>query len=100
MVFVEEQSYTGTGTVTAPQMVHVNHGLGEIFTALRDAGLTVTALEEHREVPWNPRGDAMVPSPDFEGELTREGPRPNATDLHPAGLSGLPYVDVVRRVFL
>lgn len=69
VVFVEEQSYTGTGTVAAPQTVAFNHGLGEIFTALRDAGLTVTALEEHREVPWNPLGDAMVPSPDFEGEF-------------------------------
>ena len=69
VVFVEEQSYTGTGTVAAPQMVHFNRGLGEIFTALRDAGLTVTALEEHREVPWNHLGDAMVPSPDFEGEF-------------------------------
>ena len=46
-----------------------NHGLGEIFTALRDVGLTVTSFEEHREVPWNPLGDAMVPSPDFPGEF-------------------------------
>ncbi|HEX7427639.1 MAG TPA: SAM-dependent methyltransferase, partial [Mycobacterium sp.] len=61
------EANTGTGTVAAPQMMHFNHGLGEIFTALRDAGLVVTALEEHREVPWNHLGDAMVPSPDFEG---------------------------------
>ena len=40
-----------------------------IFTALTDAGLTVTTLEEHREVPWNPLGEAMIPSPDFDGEF-------------------------------
>jgi SAM-dependent methyltransferase len=29
-----------------------NHGLGEIFTALVDAGLDVTGLVEHDSVPW------------------------------------------------
>jgi SAM-dependent methyltransferase len=67
-VFVENDSYAGTGTVAAPESVSFNHGLGEIFTALTEAGLRVTALEEHREVPWNPLGDAMIPSPDFEEE--------------------------------
>lgn len=69
LVFVEESSYAGTGTLAAPESVSFNHGLGEIFTALIDVGLTVTSLEEHREVPWNPLGDAMVPSPDFMGEF-------------------------------
>jgi SAM-dependent methyltransferase len=68
-VFVEEDSYAGSGAVTVPESVSFNHGLGEIFTALTEAGLTVTALEEHREVPWNPLGDAMIPSPDFEEEF-------------------------------
>jgi SAM-dependent methyltransferase len=67
-VFVEDDSYAGSGTVAAPESVSFNHGLGEIFTALTEAGLRVTALEEHREVPWNPLGDAMIPSPDFENE--------------------------------
>lgn len=31
-----------------------NHGLGEIITALLDHGLTLTAFEEHRSVPWEP----------------------------------------------
>jgi SAM-dependent methyltransferase len=66
--FVEEETYAGTGTLSAPETVIFNHGLGEIFTALTDAGLVVTALEEHREVPWNPLDDAMIPSPDFEEE--------------------------------
>ena len=67
--FVEHDTYAGTGAVASPRIIHFNHGLGEIFTALTDAGLTVTALQEHREVPWNPLGDAMIPSPDFEGEF-------------------------------
>ncbi|PZS20244.1 MAG: SAM-dependent methyltransferase [Pseudonocardiales bacterium] len=69
VVFFEESSYAGTGAIGAPESVSFNHGLGEIFTALRDAGLTMTSLEEHREVPWNPLGEAMVPSPDFAGEF-------------------------------
>ncbi len=68
-VFVYDQSYAGTGTLAAPVSVGFNHGLGEIFTALTGAGLTVTALEEHREVPWNALGEAMIPSPDFAGEF-------------------------------
>jgi SAM-dependent methyltransferase len=67
-VFVEEDTYAGTGTLSAPETVIFNHGLGELFTALSDAGLTVTKLEEHREVHWNPLDDAMIESPDFEGE--------------------------------
>jgi SAM-dependent methyltransferase len=67
-VFVEHATYAGDGVVTAPESVSFNHGLGEIFTALTEAGLAVTALEEHREVPWNPLDDAMIPSPDFEEE--------------------------------
>jgi SAM-dependent methyltransferase len=67
-VFVEEDSYAGTGIVAAPESVSFNHGLGEVFTALTEAGLAVTALVEHREVPWNPLGDAMIPSPDFDEE--------------------------------
>jgi SAM-dependent methyltransferase len=69
VVFSEESTYAGTGTVGAPESVSFNHGLGEIFTALRDVGLALTSLEEHREVPWNPLGDAMTPSPDFPGEF-------------------------------
>ncbi len=67
--FVEDDTYAGSGVVAAPESVSFNHGLGEIFTALTDAGLMVTSLVEHREVPWNPLGDAMIPSPDFDGEF-------------------------------
>ena len=67
-VFVEDETYAGDGAVGSPETVIFNHGLGELFTALTAAGLTVTALEEHREVPWNPLDEQMIPSPEFPGE--------------------------------
>jgi len=68
-LFVEYDTYVGSGTVAAPESVIFNHGLGEIFSALLDVGLVITAFEEHREVPWNALDEAMTPSPDFEGEF-------------------------------
>ena len=67
--FVEMVTYAGEGELTSPTIISFNHGLGEIFTALRDAGMRVTDLAEHREVPWNPLGAAMVASLDFPGEF-------------------------------
>jgi SAM-dependent methyltransferase len=69
VLFEEESTYAGQGTVGSPASVSFNHGLGEIFTALRDAGLALTDLEEHREVSWNPLGDAMTESLDHPGEF-------------------------------
>ncbi len=37
-----------------------NHGLGEIVTALLDAGLELTMLEEHQSVPWDAIPGQMV----------------------------------------
>jgi len=68
LVFEEDTTYLGEGIVASARSVSFNHGLGEIFTALQDAGLVVTALEEHREVPWNPLGDAMIDSSEHPGE--------------------------------
>ena len=73
--FHEEASYAGEGTVAAADTVQFNHGLGEIFCALRDAGMTVTDLVEHREVPWNALGDAMQASSEFPGEYELTGDR-------------------------
>ncbi|MDT5338510.1 MAG: hypothetical protein QOD90_4015 [Mycobacterium sp.] len=67
-LFVEHDSYAGQGEVASPESVVFNHGLGEIFTALLDAGLAITGFEEHRELSWNFFGDAMAASPDFEDE--------------------------------
>lgn len=69
VLFTDDTTYAGTASLTAPHCVCFNHGLGEIFTALTEAGLTMTAFEEHREVPWNPLGEAMMPSLEFPGEF-------------------------------
>jgi len=67
--FSEAVTYAGEGTLAAPDIIHFNHGLGEIFNAVWAAGLTITAFDEHREVPWNPLGDAMVASDTYDGEF-------------------------------
>lgn len=69
VAFNEAATYAGEGTVAAPDIIHFNHGLGEIFNAVWEAGLTITAFEEHREVPWNQLGDAMVASDTHDGEF-------------------------------
>ncbi|GAA1661603.1 methyltransferase [Mycolicibacterium murale] len=66
--FSDDSTYGGQGSVSAPRGVSFNHGIGEVFTALTEAGLTVTALDEHREVPWKALGDAMIDSTEFDGE--------------------------------
>ncbi len=68
-LFVEHDSYAGAGTVASPESIVFNHGLGEILSALLDAGLVITGFEEHRELSWNFFGEAMAASPDFEDEF-------------------------------
>lgn len=46
-----------------------NHGMGEIVTALLDAGLVITALAEHDSVPWNALDGYMEALPDGEFRL-------------------------------
>ncbi|MEI2786690.1 MAG: class I SAM-dependent methyltransferase [Candidatus Nanopelagicales bacterium] len=54
-------SYAGTDQTIANATTHSwNHGLAEIVTALLDNGMTLTALEEHRSVPWNPFPAGMM----------------------------------------
>jgi SAM-dependent methyltransferase len=67
--FSEGATYAGEGTLASPDIVHFNHGLSEIFNALWAAGLVITAFDEHREVPWNALGEAMVASTTIPGEF-------------------------------
>lgn len=68
--FSEEQTYTGDGEpLAAPDIVHFNHGLAEIFNAIWSAGMDITLFEEHTTVPWNPLGDAMIDSGGGEWRL-------------------------------
>jgi SAM-dependent methyltransferase len=55
--------------LTSPDIVHFNHGLAEIITAVMDAGLTLSAIEEHDSVPWNALDDEMVEGTDGEFRL-------------------------------
>ncbi len=59
--FSDTSSYIDhDGPLESPDIVHFNHGLAEIVTALMDAGMQLTAIEEHDTVPWNPLGGAMI----------------------------------------
>jgi SAM-dependent methyltransferase len=55
MVFDEPYTYVTTDHQFQTTLTHEwNHGLGEIVTALIEAGMTVTTLVEHQSLPWNP----------------------------------------------
>lgn len=58
--FTEDETYTDQDEpLGAPDIVHFNHGLAEIFNAIWSAGMDITLFEEHDSVPWNPLGAAM-----------------------------------------
>jgi SAM-dependent methyltransferase len=46
-----------------------NHGIGETVMALLDAGMSVTALVEHKSVPWEALPGQMIERDDEEWEL-------------------------------
>jgi SAM-dependent methyltransferase len=72
--FTEAVSYVDhPGTLDSPEIVHFNHGLAEIITAVMDAGLRLVAIEEHDTVPWNPLAAAMEDVGEGEHRL-REAP--------------------------
>jgi 2-polyprenyl-3-methyl-5-hydroxy-6-metoxy-1,4-benzoquinol methylase len=53
-VWDEPGTYVPTEEVFAMTLTHTwNHGLGEIVTAVLDAGMELTMLEEHDSVPWD-----------------------------------------------
>ena len=47
-----------------------NRGLGEIVTALIDAGLAITGLTEHDTVPWNALPGQMTLLDNGDWQLT------------------------------
>lgn len=61
VVFSEADTYTEQdGPLAAPDIVHFNHGLAEIFNALWSNGFEITLFEEHDSVPWPALGDQMA----------------------------------------
>ena len=54
LTWTEGGTYVDTDMVFTQNVSHEwNHGIGEIVTALLDAGLALTGLVEHDSVPWN-----------------------------------------------
>ena len=60
LVWNDESTYVGDETVTSPQSMEWNHGIGEIVTAALAAGLEITGLAEHDSVPWEALPGLMV----------------------------------------
>jgi SAM-dependent methyltransferase len=53
LVWEDGGTYADTDVTFTHNVTHEwNHGLGEIVTAVLDAGLTITGLVEHQSVPW------------------------------------------------
>ena len=72
-VFDEPGTYVDSDAVFEHTVSHEwNHGIGEVVTALLDAGLALTGLAEHDSVPWNAL-PGMMTEAGGEWRLT-EGP--------------------------
>lgn len=70
MVFDEQGTYVETDVQFQNTVEHVwNHGLGEIVTALLDAGMQLTGLVEHDSVPWEALPGQMEQLDDKEWRL-------------------------------
>lgn len=70
-VFDEPGTYVATDHVFQhTRSASWNHGLGEIISALLEAGLVLTALAEHDSVPWDARPGQMTALPGGEFRLT------------------------------
>ncbi|WP_194815466.1 bifunctional 2-polyprenyl-6-hydroxyphenol methylase/3-demethylubiquinol 3-O-methyltransferase UbiG [Nocardia sp. XZ_19_385] len=76
MVFADEGTYVETDAEFTATTTHEwNHGLGEIVTAVLDAGLTLTGLTEHTSVPWNALPGQMFREPSGEWRLSEHPER-------------------------
>ena len=73
-------TYAGSETVSSPRSVEWNHSIGQIVTAVLDAGLRLTSLVEHDSVPFEPFPGAMTYDPETgEYRLTERPERLPAT---------------------
>jgi len=56
--FEEPWTYVDSDlALTSPQTVQFNHGIGEVITAVMEAGMTLTSFEEHDTNAWNAFAD-------------------------------------------
>jgi len=76
LVWDEPGTYVETDVVFEHNVTHEwNHGLGEIVTALLDAGMQLTMLVEHDSVPWEPLPGQMVKDEHGEWRLAERPDR-------------------------
>jgi SAM-dependent methyltransferase len=69
-MFDEPGTYVDTDVeFTHNRTYEWNHGLGEIVTALLDAGMSITGLTEHDSVPWEALPGLMARTDDGEWRL-------------------------------
>lgn len=79
-IWEEGGTYVETEVEFSHNVTHEwNHGLGEIFMALKKAGLDVTDLEEHDSAPWEPLRGLMTRDEQGEWRLTDQPERLPAT---------------------
>ena len=75
VVWDDEGTYAGSGKVEQSRSMEWNHGLGEIVTAVLEAGLELTSLVEHDSVPWDALPGLMVLDPALDEYRLRERPQ-------------------------
>jgi SAM-dependent methyltransferase len=76
MVFDDPGTYVETDVDFTQNVTHEwNHGLGEIITALMDAGLRLTGFTEHDSAPWEALPGQMTVDEDGEWRLTEHPER-------------------------
>ena len=70
LVWDDPGTYVRTGATYEHNVTHSwNHGLGEVVTALLDAGLNLTMLAEHDSAPWDALPGQTVRDGDGEWRL-------------------------------
>jgi len=75
LVFDEEGSYVDTDVpFVNNRSASWSHGIGELLTAVLDAGLTITQFVEHRTVPWEALPGAMTKDAPFDEWRLNDGP--------------------------
>jgi SAM-dependent methyltransferase len=71
MIWDEPGTYVETDVEFSATVTHEwNHGLGEVFSSLVDAGMDVTGLVEHQSVPWDGLPGQMTALSNGEWQLT------------------------------
>jgi SAM-dependent methyltransferase len=76
LIFTDDGTYVETDHAFTHTVSHSwNHGLGEVVTALLDAGMRLTMLQEHDSVPWQALLEGMVEDEHGEWRLAEHRER-------------------------